>query len=88
MIMKMKILGGLAQLAIKGNLREGAALAYVCSLMRVPAIFIKAVSNFVDGEKSIPEEFAENLKPTVVALRDVVVPQVVEFINGKSLYEL
>ncbi|GJS97385.1 nucleoside phosphorylase [Tanacetum coccineum] len=66
---------------------EGAALAYVCSLMRVPAIFIKAVSNFVDGEKSIPEEFAENLQATVVALRDVVA-QVVEFINGKSLYEL
>ncbi|GJV04375.1 nucleoside phosphorylase [Tanacetum coccineum] len=66
---------------------EGAALAYVCSLMRVPAIFIKAVSNFVDGEKSIPEEFAENLQATVVALRDVVV-QVVEFINGKSVSEL
>ncbi|GJR97223.1 nucleoside phosphorylase [Tanacetum coccineum] len=51
---------------------EGAALAYVSSLMRVPAISIKAVSNFVDGEKSIPEEFAENLEATAVALRDVV----------------
>ncbi|GKF43970.1 nucleoside phosphorylase, partial [Tanacetum coccineum] len=66
---------------------EEAALAYVCSLMRVPAIFIKAVSNFVNDEKSIAEEFAENLQATVLALRDVVA-QVVEFINGKSLSEL
>ena len=66
---------------------QGAALAYVSSLMRVPAIFIKAVSNFVDGEKSIPEEFAENLQATVVALGEVVA-NVVEFINGKCLSEL
>ncbi|PWA63615.1 nucleoside phosphorylase [Artemisia annua] len=61
--------------------------AYVSSLMRVPAIFIKTVSNFVDGEKSIPEEFAENLQATVVALGEVVA-NVVEFINGKCLSEL
>nr|XP_043610009.1 5'-methylthioadenosine nucleosidase-like [Erigeron canadensis] len=66
---------------------EGAAVAYVSSLMRVPAIFIKAVSNFVDGEISIPEDFAQNLQATVVALREVVA-QVVEFINGKCLSEL
>ncbi|PWA65715.1 nucleoside phosphorylase [Artemisia annua] len=66
---------------------EGAALAYVSSLMRVPAIFIKAVSNFVDGGKSIPEEFAENLQATVVALGEVVA-NVVEFIDGKCLSEL
>ncbi|PWA79906.1 nucleoside phosphorylase [Artemisia annua] len=66
---------------------EGAALAYVSSLMRVPAIFIKAVSNFVDGEKSIPEEFSENLQATVVALGEVVA-NVIEFINGKCLSEL
>ncbi|GKB12157.1 nucleoside phosphorylase, partial [Tanacetum coccineum] len=68
----------------------GAALgplAYVSSLMRVPSIFIKAISNFVDSEKSISEEFANNLHATVVALRDVVA-QVVEFINDKSLSEL
>ncbi|KAI3738636.1 hypothetical protein L2E82_28682 [Cichorium intybus] len=66
---------------------EGAALAYVSSLMKVPAIFIKGVSNFVDGEKSITEEFKENLQVTVVAIRDVVV-HVVEFVNGKCLSEL
>ncbi|KAJ9558874.1 hypothetical protein OSB04_013488 [Centaurea solstitialis] len=66
---------------------EGAAVAYVSGLMEVPAIFIKAVSNFVDGEKSIPEEFEQNLQATVVALREAVV-QVIEFINGKCLSEL
>ncbi|PWA84993.1 phosphoglycerate/bisphosphoglycerate mutase family protein [Artemisia annua] len=74
-------------LFINAWLLLGAALAYVSSLMRVPAIFIKAVSNFVDGEKSIPEEFAENLQATVVALGEVVA-NVVEFINGKCLSEL
>ncbi|KAJ0816438.1 putative methylthioadenosine nucleosidase [Helianthus annuus] len=66
---------------------EGAAVAYVCNLMRVPAIFIKAVSNFVDGEKSIHEEFEQNLQATVVTLQKVVA-QVIEFINGKCLSEL
>ncbi|KAI3743262.1 hypothetical protein L1987_60968 [Smallanthus sonchifolius] len=66
---------------------EGAAVAYVSNLMRVPAIFIKAVSNFVDGEKSIHEEFEQNLHATVVVLQKVVA-QVVEFINGKCLSEL
>ncbi|XP_071690408.1 5'-methylthioadenosine/S-adenosylhomocysteine nucleosidase-like [Rutidosis leptorrhynchoides] len=66
---------------------EGAALAYVSSIMRVPAIFIKVVSNYVDGEKSIPEEFAENVQATVMVLGEVV-GQAVEFINGKCLFEL
>lgn len=66
---------------------QGSALAYVSSIMRVPAIFIKAVSNFVDGENSISEEFEENLQATVMVLREVV-GQVVEFINGKCLSEL
>lgn len=55
--------------------------------MKVPSIFIKGVSNFVDGEKSIHEEFKENLQATVVEIRDVV-SRVVEFINGKCLSEL
>ncbi|KAI3676991.1 hypothetical protein L1987_86608 [Smallanthus sonchifolius] len=59
---------------------EGAAVAYVSNLMRVPAIFLKAVSNFVDGETSIHEEFEQNLQATVVVLQKVVA-QVVEFIN-------
>ncbi|KAJ6897381.1 hypothetical protein NC651_023292 [Populus alba x Populus x berolinensis] len=36
---------------------EGAAVAYVADLLKVPAIFIKAVTDIVDGDKPTAEEF-------------------------------
>ncbi|XP_038984853.1 5'-methylthioadenosine/S-adenosylhomocysteine nucleosidase-like isoform X7 [Phoenix dactylifera] len=66
---------------------EGAAVAYVADLLSVPAIFIKAVTNTVDGQKSIAEEFLQNLIAVCTTLAQTV-SQVVDFISGKCLSEL
>ncbi|XP_058091043.1 5'-methylthioadenosine/S-adenosylhomocysteine nucleosidase-like [Magnolia sinica] len=66
---------------------EGAAVAYVADLLSVPAIFIKAVTDVVDGDKPTAEEFLQNLV-TVTAALDHAIVQVVDFINGKCLSEL
>ncbi|KAJ9189622.1 hypothetical protein P3X46_000891 [Hevea brasiliensis] len=66
---------------------EGAAVAYVADLLKVPTIFVKAVTDIVDGEKPAAEEFLQNLAAVTAAL-DEAVAQVIDFINGKCLSEL
>ncbi|KAK4742282.1 hypothetical protein SAY87_000283 [Trapa incisa] len=66
---------------------EGAAVAYVADLMKVPAIFVKAVTDIVDGEKPTAEEFLQNLA-TVTATLCLSVTQIIDFISGKCLSEL
>ncbi|GLT86119.1 hypothetical protein SLE2022_042810 [Rubroshorea leprosula] len=65
---------------------EGAAIAYVADLFKIPAIFIKAVTDIVDGDKPTPEEFLQNLAAVTAALGQAVI-QVIDFINGKCLSE-
>ncbi|KAI3861445.1 hypothetical protein MKW98_000397, partial [Papaver atlanticum] len=65
----------------------GAAVAYVAHLLSVPAIFIKAVTDIIDGDKPTAEEFRQNLAAVTVAL-DGAVTQVIDFISGKSMSEL
>lgn len=62
-------------------------MAYVADLLSVPAIFVKTVSDIVDGDKPTAEEFLRNLVAVTAAL-DQAVTQVVDFINGKFLSEL
>ncbi|KAK1261393.1 5'-methylthioadenosine/S-adenosylhomocysteine nucleosidase 1 [Acorus gramineus] len=66
---------------------EGAAVAYVADLLSVPVIFIKAVTDIVDGEKPTSEEFLQNLVAVTAALGQAV-SQVVDFITGKCLGQL
>ncbi|KAJ0968066.1 hypothetical protein J5N97_024983 [Dioscorea zingiberensis] len=66
---------------------EGAAVAYVADLFSVPVIFVKAVTDIVDGEKPTAEEFLQNLVAVTAAL-DQAVSQVIDFINGKCLSDL
>jgi 5'-methylthioadenosine nucleosidase len=66
---------------------EGAAIAYVADLLHVPTIFLKAVTDIVDGDKPTAEEFLQNLVAVAAAL-DQAATQVVDFINGKCLSEL
>ncbi|XP_031474642.1 5'-methylthioadenosine/S-adenosylhomocysteine nucleosidase-like [Nymphaea colorata] len=66
---------------------EGAAVAYVADLFSVPCIFLKAVTDIVDGDKPTPEEFLQNLVAVTAAL-DRTVIKVVDFISGKCLSEL
>ncbi|KAF3324819.1 5'-methylthioadenosine/S-adenosylhomocysteine nucleosidase 2-like protein [Carex littledalei] len=66
---------------------EGAAVAYVADLLSVPAIFLKAVTDIVDGEKPTAEEFLQNLVIVTAAL-DQAVTQVIDFINGRCISDL
>lgn len=66
---------------------EGAAVAYVAELLSVPAIFVKAVTDLIDGEKPTAEEFLQNLVEVTAAL-DNTVTEILGFINGKCLSEL
>jgi len=53
----------------------------------VPVIFVKAVTDIVDGDKPSAEEFLQNLQAVTAAL-DETVAKVVDFINGKCLSDL
>ncbi|KAK6946383.1 Nucleoside phosphorylase domain [Dillenia turbinata] len=66
---------------------EGAAIAYVADLLSVPAVFVKAVTDIVDGDKPTAEEFLQNLVAVTAALGQSVT-QVVDFISGKCLSDL
>ncbi|KAM7470899.1 hypothetical protein LguiA_009082 [Lonicera macranthoides] len=66
---------------------EGAAIAYVADIFKVPAIFIKAVTDIVDGDKPTPEEFLQNLTAVTAALGQTVA-QVVDFISEKCVSQL
>lgn len=66
---------------------QGAAVAYVADLLSVPVIFVKAVTDIVDGEKPTAEEFLQNLVIVTAAL-DQAVTQVVDFISGKCISDL
>ncbi|KAH9606418.1 hypothetical protein KSS87_015061 [Heliosperma pusillum] len=66
---------------------EGAAVAYVADLLKVPVIFIKAVTDIVDGDKPIAEEFLKNLTAVTAAL-DETVAKAIDFIAGKCISEL
>ncbi|KAK9690829.1 hypothetical protein RND81_09G156700 [Saponaria officinalis] len=66
---------------------EGAAVAYVADLLKVPVIFLKAVTDIVDGDKPTAEEFLQNLTAVTAAL-DETVAKVIDFINGKCISEL
>ncbi|XP_006655705.1 5'-methylthioadenosine/S-adenosylhomocysteine nucleosidase-like [Oryza brachyantha] len=66
---------------------EGAAVAYVADMFSTPAIFVKAVTDIVDGEKPTAEEFLQNLVAVTAAL-DKTVTEVVDFISGKCLSDL
>ena len=59
----------------------------MADLLKVPAIFIKAVTDIVDGDKPTAEEFLQNLAAVTAAL-DQAVTRAVDFINGKCLSEL
>ncbi|XP_073045709.1 5'-methylthioadenosine nucleosidase-like [Primulina eburnea] len=66
---------------------EGAAVAYVADLLKVPVIFLKAVTDIIDGDKPTAEEFLQNLAAVTLSL-DQTVTRVVDFINGKSFSEI
>ncbi|XP_043713361.1 5'-methylthioadenosine nucleosidase-like isoform X2 [Telopea speciosissima] len=66
---------------------KGAAVAYAAGLFSVPTIFVKAVTDLVDGDKPTTEEFIENLGAVTAAL-DQTLANIMDFISGKCLSEL
>lgn len=66
---------------------QGAAVAYVADLLKVPVVFLKAVTDLVDGDKPTAEEFLQNLAVVTSALEETAT-KVINFINGKNLSDL
>lgn len=62
-------------------------MAYVADIFSTPAIFVKAVTDIVDGEKPTAEEFLHNLISVAAAL-EVAVTKVIDFISGKRISDL
>ena len=52
---------------------EGAAVAFVCSLYKVPVMLVKAVTNLRDAEEENIDSFQENLKRASLSLRETLV---------------
>lgn len=52
---------------------EGAAVAFVCSLYKVPVMLVKAVTNLRDAEEDDIDSFQENLKRASRSLRETLV---------------
>ena len=52
---------------------EGAAVAFVCSLYKVPVMLVKAVTNLRDAEEEDIDSFHENLKRASLSLRETLV---------------
>lgn len=47
-------------------------MAYVADLLSVPAVFVKAVTDIVDGDKPTAEEFLQNSVAVTAALDQAV----------------
>lgn len=62
-------------------------MAYVADLLKVPVIFLKAVTDLIDGDKPTAEEFLKNLALVTSALQETAT-NVINFINGKTLSDL
>lgn len=62
-------------------------MAYVADLLKVPVVFLKAVTDLVDGDKPTAEEFLQNLTVVTAALEETAT-RVIDFINGKNLSDL
>lgn len=50
---------------------EGAAVGFVCSLLNVPVLYVKSVTDLCDGGQATFDEFSRNLKAASEALREV-----------------
>lgn len=58
---------------------EGAAVAFVCSLMQIPILFIKSVTDLCDGGAETFEEFSRNLNMACKTLKEANI-QVINYL--------
>jgi 5'-methylthioadenosine nucleosidase len=66
---------------------EGAGIAWVADLAKVPYFFVKVVTDIVDGEHPTHEEFLRNLHQAAEVLK-VSVPKIIRFVAGRQLSDL
>ena len=66
---------------------EAAAVAYACSLWKVPMFAVKSVTDIVDGDRPPAEEFLANLGKATAALTTAI-SHVVDHMQGKTLGQL
>lgn len=65
---------------------EAAGIAWVASVLGIPLVSVKTITDIVDGDRPTTEEFLENLHTAAVALQHAV-PKVVALVGGKPLVE-
>lgn len=63
---------------------EGAAVAFVCSLMNVPVMFVKSVTDLCDGGAETFEEFSQNLDMACKALKETNI-QVIDYLTSHPM---
>ncbi|KAL9679836.1 hypothetical protein QQ045_017707 [Rhodiola kirilowii] len=66
---------------------EGASIAYLADLLKVSVLYLKTVTDIIDGNRPTSEEFHRNLAFVIAALEKIVT-RVINFINGKCLSDL
>jgi 5'-methylthioadenosine nucleosidase len=66
---------------------QGASVLYVASLLSVPTILLKVVTDVVDGERPTSEEYLENLTGASLTLHEASL-QILDFIHGKACTDL
>ncbi len=63
---------------------EGAAIGLVCELMSVPVLYVKAVTDLLDGGAETMEEFRRNLQKASLRLREENERVIVALTGGKA----
>lgn len=63
---------------------EGAAVAFVCSLMGVPVLFVKSVTDLCDGGAETYEEFSRNLAAACKALKEANIRVIDYLVSGHT----
>lgn len=66
---------------------EAASVAWVVQLFHKHMFCVKAITDIVDGDRATEVEFLENLNAAAAALQRTL-PQVLQFIDGKTVSQL
>ena len=66
---------------------EAAAVAYVCELMKIPVMALKAITDLVDHHAATADQFAANLHMASEQLAEKLV-QVIDFCASRSIADL
>lgn len=66
---------------------EAGSVAWTAQLSGTPYLGLKVITDIVDGDRPSHEEFMENLGTAAAALQGII-PQVLDFVIGKTLDQL